>query len=309
MRPAVPADGDEVLAAWAGDVVDYIGGRWEYVPLFPGGVVSRGTPPGATPRLLELTELPANDPTVVAAVVGPMIRETSTTSLVLNVLGPDLVNRYGFVGTTGYAARGAGLPTFIVPVGGTNGRSIGVSSSASSTATYWLTVFGYWRVVSAEPAEGSTDGVARGMGRPVDPAPGDDVQREWAADLLRYAGRSWRYHPLPEVNGPSYTAIGSYSWDVSAILPADRNVVAASVLLRMRGSDANSRSVYVFDDGGAFAGACWTAGVAARYTITGPWPVMLRGGRSIRFDVGGGTVQEALCVLVGYWTADSEVDE
>lgn len=307
MRPAVPSDGSEILAEWAGDVVDYIGGRWEYVPLAVSGATARGTVPGATARLLELTELPANDPTIVAAVVAPFVRDTGTASIVLNVHGPDLVARYGFVGTSGYAARGAGAPGLVVPVGGTNGRSIGVSSTTSSSATYWLTVLGYWRVVSAEPAAGSVDGIPRGMGRPVDPAQGDDVQLEWAGDLLRYAGRGWRYHPLPEVNGPAYTALGTFAWDVSAIVPADANVVAASILLRMRGSDTSSRSVYAFDAGGAFAGACWTAGVAARYTITGPWPVLLRGGRTIRLDVSG-AVQEALGVLVGYWTADSEVD-
>lgn len=455
MRPAVPEPGDLATAAWLAEVVDYIGAGWRFVPNpAGGGIVSRTPWPSGTTRDLELTEVPANDPTIRALVIGAMVRETTTSSATLSVKTADGVD-CGMVGTTGVASRGAGSPAFMVPPGGVNRRSVKVTGSTSTTATWWLWVQGWWVAESDEPlalvdelvvdadvddagvlsgvsmglrswgvergaggipssgtgafyvaestealaqvigppllvtpgeriglrarcavpaaaflrpayyrADGSwltTDGTSPspvvnptawtsrsvaftvpadaaqaravlqvgGMGWlgvdrltigrvatpapiaservPIDPGPGDELVVDWAADLLALAGRSWRYHPLALVNGPLWNAAGTFDWDVSALLPADANVVAAAVLLRIRAADANDRALELQDADGSFGGIVWSTGVAGRYATTGPWPVRLGGGRIVRAKLNG-SVSDGIAQLVGYWTCDAELD-
>jgi hypothetical protein len=306
MRPAVPEPGDLATAAWLAEVVDYIGAGWRYVPNPAGAAIVSRTPyPTNTTRDLELTEVPANDPTIRALVIGAMIRETTTSSATLTVKTADGVD-CGLVGTQGVASRGGPSPALLVPPGGVNRRSIKVTGSGSTTATWWLWVQGWWVAESDEPAAGSMAPIVSER-VPIDPGPGDELVVDWAADLLALAGRSWRFHHLALVTGPLWTAAGTYTWDLAALLPADANVVAAAILLRLRGSDTNSRSLYVKDADGSFAGAGWTAGSAAKYATTGPWIVRLGGGRSVTCELSG-AVQDAVAQLAGYWTADGELD-
>jgi len=291
-----------VLASWAGDVIDYAGSRWRYVPLDTfTGVVSKPYPNGVTIEL-ELTELPANDPTVVAALIHAMVRETSTSSRVLSIMdGRDRTKRAAFVGTTGYASRGSGGTGMIVPVGGTNGRSIGYGGSASSTASCWVSVMGYFIEESDEPVAGSSDPITAPL--PEDPVSGDPMLASWAESMLGMVGKGWRYHPIPEAAGSTRTAAGTFIEAVPAAIPAD--AVAASAYIRLRTSVAGSNvNAQVFDSDGNLAGLVYSTAVVATYATVAHFPIILDATREYKMTVSGAT-QDTLAVFTGYWTKDA----
>lgn len=291
-----------MLASWAGDVIDYIGAKMRYIPRDGvTGVTGRGASPNGVTVELELTELPANDPRVKYALVSGFIRSTATASIVLSVYdGRDRTTRSGFLGTSGVVSRGSGAPNIIVPVGGTNGRSIGIGGSASTTGSYWLTVHGYYVVDSSEPVSGSAGSPGAPI-PPADPSPGDEATADWAASLLTMAGKGWAYHPIPEATGTVRATAGAWSEAVPAAIPAD--AVAASCYLRMRPSDAANVSASLADSDGGFAGVIYSNGVASRYSTVGPFVVLLDATRQYRLSVSAVT-QDTIVVFTGYWTRD-----
>lgn len=302
MRPAVPVPGVPIDAAWAGDMIDYAGSRWRYVPLETvTGVVSRTYPNNVT-RELELTELPANDPTVVAAHVHAMVRETSTASRVLQLHdGRNQSSRVGFVGTSGYASRGNGGTGFIVPVGGTNGRSIAIYGSTSATATCWVTVLGYWVVESDEPASGQAGAVDADL--PADPVPGSPMKASWAKSMVAMVGKGWAYHPFGyEVNGTARSATGTYYEAVPSDIPD--GAVAASCFLRIRGSTTSSIAGLALDSDGNVAGIAYTTGVVLTYGVSGFFPLFIDAARQYGLNLNG-DVNDFIAVFTGYWTKDS----
>jgi hypothetical protein len=281
-------------------MIDYAGSRWRYVPRDGiGGVASRGATPNNTTVELQLTELPLG---AVAALVNVMVRSSDGTSIVLSIYdGRNRAIRVGFVGTSGVAARGSGGTAFIVPVGGTNGRSIGVGGSTSTVGTYWVTVMGYFVVDSAEPVAGEVGPVDAPL--PVNPSPGDPMTADWARSMVAMAGKGWAYHHLgAEVAGTSRNVAGSWTEAVPAVIPAD--AVAASCYLRIRGSDTANIVATAYDSDGNLAGAVYTAGVAARYASTGHFVVLLDASRQYTFALSG-PVTESLAVFTGYWTKDA----
>lgn len=303
MRPLVPAKGDPVLASWAGDVIDYAGSRWRYVPRDDVTAVTSRPYPNNTSVELELTELPANDPTVVAALIHAMVRETSTSSRVLSIYDGSLPTdvRVGFVGAGGYASRGNGGTAYIVRVGGTNGRSIRFFGSASSTASCWVTVLGHFIEESDEPVAGSSDPITAPL--PEDPVAGEPMLASWGESLLGMVGKGWRYHPIPEAAGTARSDAGTWAEAVPDVIPVD--AVAASCYLRMRPSNTNNISATIYDsDGTSAAGIIYSSGVASCYSVTGHHPVILDATRQYTLSVSAATT-ETLAVFTGYWTKDA----
>lgn len=144
-KPAYPVPGDPISSAWGTQVIDYIGEKWRYVPAptyNPLNLVN-----GSTAKVaLELTNLPANDPSVVAAEVGIVARDPSGTAN-MQMFVHDFATEVeaGRSYTTGVAARGGGGGNFRVLVGGTNNRQIKWSSSQGGTAIQVsLFCYGYW---------------------------------------------------------------------------------------------------------------------------------------------------------------------
>jgi hypothetical protein len=281
-------------------MIDYAGSRWRYVPINGiGGVTARGATPSGTTVELQLTELPVGG--VVAALVNVMVRDSTTASIVLSIYdGRDRTTRVGFVGTSGYAARGSGGTAFIVPVGGTNGRSIGVGASTSATGTYWVTVMGYFVVDSGEPVSGEVGPVDAPL--PVNPSPGDPMTADWARSMIAMAGKGWAYHHIPEAASAARNTAGTWTEVAPAAIPAD--AVAASCYLRLRASDTANIVGAVYDGDGNLAGAVYSAGVAARYAVTGHFVVFLDASRQFRISLGA-AVQEFHAVFTGYWTKDA----
>lgn len=281
-------------------MIDYAGSRWRYVPRDGiGGVISRGAVPNGTIVELQLTELPVGG--VIAALVNVMVRDSTTASIVLSIYdGRDRTTRVGFVGTSGVASRGQGGTAFIVPVGGTNGRSIGVGGSATTTGTYWLTVQGYFVRDSAEPATGESGPINAPL--PTDPAPGDPMLASWAESMIGMVGKGWVYHPFGESNGPSHNVAGTWTEVAPAAIPPE--AVAASCFLRIRASDTANVSFTAYDGNGDFAGIVYSAGVAGRYASTGHFVLFLDSSRQYKVSLLA-ACQEALAVFTGYWTRDA----
>jgi len=117
--------------------------NWRFVriPLITvvNNVVSNGSE-----QTLELPQLPANDPTVVAAWMAAMVRDPSSTNnysfTVKDFDGSSALLGY----TSGSANRGGSFGPGIVMVGGTNNRQM--KYTATSGAAMYLYVLGYWVV-------------------------------------------------------------------------------------------------------------------------------------------------------------------
>jgi len=144
-KPTYPIPGDPISSAWGTEMIDYAGEKWRYVstPVFTG----LNDVDGQTAlQSLELTNLPANDPNVVAAEVAIMVRlNTGTTSQSMSLYDYLTGNEAGRSYVSGTTSRGGYSGNFKVGVGGVNNRQIKWNASqAGSGIDCWLYCYGYW---------------------------------------------------------------------------------------------------------------------------------------------------------------------
>jgi hypothetical protein len=149
MRPTVPAAGDEVLASWASDLIDFIGAGWRYVPIARVASSVQNASGLSGVQTAELTMLPANDPKVVAAAIELMVRTSDTATVTTSVLNWD-GTAAGMAYSTGVASRGGQGGVLKPTVGGVNNRQIKWQPGSAAAATY-IWVVGYWVRDSVEP--------------------------------------------------------------------------------------------------------------------------------------------------------------
>jgi hypothetical protein len=307
MRPAIPAAGDEVLASWAGDVIDFIGAGWRYVPIERATLLNSAT--GLTAeQTLEVTAIPANDPNVVAAEIHIMVRnssESTTTMTVRHFSGGDALAGY----SSGYTGRGGSSDTGPVLVGGVNNRQI-KWLAGHTTATVWMYCAGYWVRESVEPVVGSSDPIGT-TADPLLPTPGSDLTVEWAASLIAKAAKGWRYVPVPRgynTSPPIAQTAGvttHQAIELTTLPVDDPRVVAAAVDVIIRTDSAIDGWVSIADYDGTGAGHVYSNGVAQKYAISGPYIVFVGGvnNRQIKWRANAAT-SLAWVSPVGYWIAE-----
>lgn len=149
-KPPYPIPGDPISSAWGTQTIDYIGEKWRYVsvprvaPIDLAAGVTAKTP-------VEFTNIPANDPTVVAAEVGLVCRDPSGTAN-MQTYAYDYATEAeaGRAYSSGVAGRGGGAGNFRVLVGGTNNRQIKWNAS-STNAQSSVFCYGYWVRETALP--------------------------------------------------------------------------------------------------------------------------------------------------------------
>jgi hypothetical protein len=97
-------------------------------------------------NVIELTDLPANDPKVKAASCWLMVRSTVTNANVSFTVKDYSGGTAGLTYTSGAVSRGGVAGPFPVLVGGINNRQIRwTASDGSAGHTVWLYIHGYWR--------------------------------------------------------------------------------------------------------------------------------------------------------------------
>ena len=144
-KPAYPIPGDPISSAWGTEMIDYAGEKWRYVST-PVLTALNDVDGQTVMQSLELTNLPLNDPNVVAAEIALMARLNSGSTS-HNIAAYDFVsgNEAGRSYVSGVTSRGGYSGNFKVMVGGTNNRQIKWNSSlAGATLDCWLYCFGYW---------------------------------------------------------------------------------------------------------------------------------------------------------------------
>lgn len=149
-RPAKPDAGDPVLASLGGELVAYAKEQMEFIRTPRGAYtyeIVNVTGNGAWQQL-ELPLLPANDPLVKYAVVIVVLRcGTTGDNASLSLAGQSSGAPAAAVTYNGpTAGRGGAGGPFLVPVGGTNGRSIWWLATAT-VSRVWIASLGYWRRV------------------------------------------------------------------------------------------------------------------------------------------------------------------
>jgi hypothetical protein len=303
MRPVVPAPGDDIEAARGGDVIDFIGSKWRYVPLLRNTVLN-GVAGVNADTTVEITTLPANDPTVKAVQASLMIRRTDTNSSSANVKnfdGTPAMSTY----SSGVSSRGGSGPSGPVMVGGVNNRQIKWNAS-SVDATVYLYTYGYWVQDSDEPAAGTTDPIHSALD-PTLPQAGELVTVDWAETLIAKAARAWRFVPLSRATVLNQVTGAAVVKDVEITpLPDDPRIVAASIETYVRDPGASSSAALeLYDYDGALAGVNYLVGVTNRYHVSGPYIVMTGGasGKVIKYKPGT-TAMEVWMFVSGYWIAD-----
>jgi len=148
-RPAKPVAGTDITAGFGAELRSYASEAMEFIRV-PADVVRWDVNDAAGTGSfieVELTRLPANDPSILYAAVFAMNR-TPTAGVNTNITlkrGATASGLDGLSYSFGTASRGGMGGPFMCRLGGTNGRSIWWN--ATSGSDNWITVVGYWRRV------------------------------------------------------------------------------------------------------------------------------------------------------------------
>jgi len=153
-KPPYPIPGDPISANWGTDLLDYASEGLRFVRNPAAGSFQINSVTGSsTPVLVELTQLPMNDPMVWAADVSPIFRCSASGGQGQNArlfdyqatAPPDSIEKARNY-WSGVGGRGGGYGAVILRVGGVNNRQIWYRSDScdSNGGLFWLIVNGWW---------------------------------------------------------------------------------------------------------------------------------------------------------------------
>lgn len=162
-KPPYPISGDPIPADWGTLVTDYASEAMRYVRNPAAGSFQVNGTFTSGYQLLELTQLPANDPTVYAADVMAIFRclsgggqgQCNRLFDYSPAAPPNDNNERSRVYWTGVNNRGGNTGGVQLIVGGVNNRQIWYRSDVcdANSASTWLIVYGWWiREIGANSA-------------------------------------------------------------------------------------------------------------------------------------------------------------
>lgn len=296
-KPPVVASGETVEAQWGVDTIDFAHSRWAFVRNPQSDIWMMEDGPAITEdAYLELTQLPANDPNIVAAEVAMLHRSVDASNFSNHTkhYHPTLPapNSAGLKYSTG-TTLGGSSGAHTVKVGGKNNREIVVQFDSPKN---WVRILGWW---VAGP-------------KPPYPVDADPIVAGWGESLTKWAGEKWEYIPVPGASGYLiYNGDGIGTARNRIVIPQipanDPDIVAVSVQTRILDRSGAANLNVVIRDGDAgelIAGVSYTSGVEAKGGMTGPFIVLVGGPANNEIihttSEGGANVGETIWCL-GYW--------
>lgn len=305
-QPPKPIEGDPIVAGWGKSLTEQAGGHWEFIAVGFTGIANAVD--GSVATLIEATNIPANDPDIVAVSVSLMIRDVDSggnfniAAYDFNPANPTVQGtQAGLSYTEGIANRGGNAGPFIVFVGGVNNRQFWwASSDTTSGVDCWVWVNGYYK--AAKPGAASL---------PVAPEPGEPISSAWAIDLIETAARKLRH--VSVANTPVANGIdGQTVMQVLELtnLPAnDPTIKYAEVAAMIRDNNGTgSQVIYLchYDDE-SIAGPAYSSGMQNRGGENGPFVVRVGGvnNRQIKwYSSEGGTGVDVWIYCGGYYVEE-----
>lgn len=292
VKPPPVVSGETVLTQWGVDMVDLTKSKMRFERNSNTAWQVDNIPGWSGNALVELTQVPANNPNIIAAEVQVMIRHSDGTNCTVSIkhynADPAAAIPANIKYNTGTNIGGM-TGGVRVNVGGVNNRQIVWSGGGTG---HWLRVLGWWVADEAPPY----------------PIEGDPIIAGWGDALTERVGERWEFVPA------GYTSLGTLDGNTGKVrvaipsIPAnDPDIVAVSCSLRMTdaaGAANLTMSLYDGDEAGLLAGTVYTSGVEGRGGLAGPLIVLVGGAANNEIvwtsSEAGANVDCTIWVL-GYW--------